>query len=517
VRQKFILLGIDLFWVAISPILALLIRDSFAPRPESILAGVEYAGIGILVGLFVLPLTGVNRTLWRYTAPRDLVRLVIAVTAIVLLTLLISFATRRLEDVSRSLPLLQWILLMSLMMGTRLAIRARDERRQAGARHAAFPGGETRNVLLVGVNSVAELYLRSIAEFAPGRISVAGLLAAGAELPGRLLRSHEVLGPPEGVREIVRQLEIHGVRLDCVIVTEPATKLSPEALDALLELERSSNVEVDWMPDLLGFYPTGQKQDDASSTSSPAEPAKVPQAQRFKFDVPADISFGRYARVKRLVDLLCAVSLLVVMAPLFGLVGLLTALDVGMPIVFWQYRPGCRGRFFRLYKFRTMRGAHDREGNRIPDEIRFSKIGEWLRRTRLDELPQLYNILLGEMSFVGPRPLLPIDHAAGGEGRLLVRPGLSGWAQVNGGRLLSPEDKAALDIHYVNNVSLALDVEIVLRSFVVLITGERIRWEAVLSAREALARNTSQSAAAIAEPRRVLPDEAISAATRSAI
>ncbi len=99
-----------------------------------------------------------------------------------------------------------------------------------------------------------------------------------------------------------------------------------------------------------------------------------------------------------------------------------------------------------------------REGNRIPDELRSSRIGRFLRRSRLDELPQLYNILVGEMSFVGPRPLLPVDQPLGRHSRLLVRPGLTGWAQINGGREIPAEDKAVLDIWYIMNASIWLDI-----------------------------------------------------------
>ena len=141
------------------------------------------------------------------------------------------------------------------------------------------------------------------------------------------------------------------------------------------------------------------------------------------------------------------------MAPLFAAITLFIAIDLGLPVVFWQSRPGRYGRPFKLYKFRTMRAPHDEQGNRIPDERRVSKLGALLRLTRLDELPQLYNILVGEMSFVGPRPLLISHHEPGTHDRLLVRPGLTGWAQVNGGRKLSTEDKATLDLWYVAHLS----------------------------------------------------------------
>ena len=142
-------------------------------------------------------------------------------------------------------------------------------------------------------------------------------------------------------------------------------------------------------------------------------------------------------------------------------------------MTFWQQRPGKNSRPFKLYKFRTMADAHDRQGRRIPDEQRSSAIGNFLRQTRFDEFPQLYNILIGEMSFVGPRPLLPVDQPEGDKTRLLIRPGLTGWAQVNGGRTLSVNDKTALDIWYVKNASLWLDFKILMRTALFVLRGER--------------------------------------------
>jgi lipopolysaccharide/colanic/teichoic acid biosynthesis glycosyltransferase len=157
----------------------------------------------------------------------------------------------------------------------------------------------------------------------------------------------------------------------------------------------------------------------------------------------------------------------------------LVAASLGVPILFWQQRPGLGGRPFRLYKFRTMRAAHDSEGRRLSESERTSRIGNALRRLRFDELPQLYNILRGEMSFVGPRPLLPRDQSAATQARLLVRPGLTGWAQVVGGRNIEPVEKAALDVWYVCHASLALDVEIALRTIPLVLTGEHVYFASI--------------------------------------
>ena len=119
-----------------------------------------------------------------------------------------------------------------------------------------------------------------------------------------------------------------------------------------------------------------------------------------------------------------------------------------------------------------MAAAHDEHGERLADEERLTAIGSFLRRTRLDELPQLFNIFVGEMSFVGPRPLLPVDQPEGDFTRLLVRPGLTGWAQVHGGREISVAEKAALDGWYIKHASLGLDVRILLQTAIMLVRGE---------------------------------------------
>ena len=148
-------------------------------------------------------------------------------------------------------------------------------------------------------------------------------------------------------------------------------------------------------------------------------------------------------------------------------------MDIGLPLTFWQQRPGLRGRPFKLYKFRTMADAYCIDGQRKSDDARVSAVGQFLRRSRLDELPQLLNILKGEMSFVGPRPLLPVDQPIDSKSRLLVRPGLTGWAQIKGGRQISSTDKAALDVWYARNMSLTLDIKIMLKTVPMLVLGEK--------------------------------------------
>jgi sugar transferase EpsL len=167
---------------------------------------------------------------------------------------------------------------------------------------------------------------------------------------------------------------------------------------------------------------------------------------------------------KRAFDLLIAVPMLIILSPLLGLIALVVWLTIGPPILFLQPRPGLYGKPLTLFKFRTMSDARDDEGNLLPDADRLTAFGRFLRSTSLDELPELINVLRGEMSLVGPRPLLPeyLPHySIETYRRHNVLPGLTGWAQVNGRNAISWEDKFALDVWYVNNWSVWLDIKII--------------------------------------------------------
>jgi lipopolysaccharide/colanic/teichoic acid biosynthesis glycosyltransferase len=171
---------------------------------------------------------------------------------------------------------------------------------------------------------------------------------------------------------------------------------------------------------------------------------------------------------KRLLDLAVALPLAVLTAPLLALGAALAAWQNGGPWLFRQARPGLGGELFRLYKLQTMTSACDpATGQLLPDAQRLPAVGRWLRATSLDELPQLWNIVRGDMSLVGPRPLLPQYlplYSPAQARRHLVRPGLTGWAQVNGRNAISWEEKFAYDQWYVAHQSLGLDLRILWRT-----------------------------------------------------
>lgn len=167
--------------------------------------------------------------------------------------------------------------------------------------------------------------------------------------------------------------------------------------------------------------------------------------------------------MKRAFDLLAAAILLLLFSPVIATVAILVRLKLGKPVIFRQRRPGLGGKPFTMTKFRTMLDAVDRQGRALPDSERLTAFGRMLRSTSLDELPELVNVLRGEMSLVGPRPLLmhylPL-YSSEQARRHAVRPGLTGWAQVNGRNALSWDEKFALDIWYVDHRTFLLDLRI---------------------------------------------------------
>lgn len=166
---------------------------------------------------------------------------------------------------------------------------------------------------------------------------------------------------------------------------------------------------------------------------------------------------------KRLMDLALTIPGLVLLSPVMLIVATAVAVSLGRPVLFIQVRPGLHGKPFRMYKFRTMREAYDSSGAPLSDDQRLTALGRFLRSTSLDELPELWNVLKGEMSLVGPRPLLMeyLDLYTPEQARRhLMPPGITGWAQVNGRNALTWEEKFALDSWYVDNWTLWLDVKI---------------------------------------------------------
>jgi lipopolysaccharide/colanic/teichoic acid biosynthesis glycosyltransferase len=476
--RQFLLLLIDAALMSLAFIGAVLLRDNFESSLPRILQFTPQLLMTLAAGIPACLILGLNRTIWRLSTMGDHLRILAVAICVPLVVMAMGFGFNRLEGVARSLPVLQGLLMLCSMIGVRVVARlflGAVHRARAPSDMVAPVTASGQTILLVGVDSSAELYLRAAGELGSSQIRIAGVLADTPRQVGRLLHQSPIIGTIKDIVAVLRDLEVHGVHVDRVVVTTGFARLSAQARRALQDLKSSGIARIEFLSELFGF--------DGQTGSQPAlQAAASSEVSRLFADDATDLlappSFG-YRFGKRVFDIALALALMVILAIPMLCVALITALNVGLPVVFWQQRPGLQGRPFRLYKFRTMASAHDGSGRRLADSQRLSIVGKFMRRTRLDELPQLYNIMIGEMSFVGPRPLLPLDQPDGQAARLMVRPGLTGWGQVQGGREISAADKAALDVWYVQHASFLLDLEIMLRTIPMLIKGERVNFGAI--------------------------------------
>lgn len=181
--------------------------------------------------------------------------------------------------------------------------------------------------------------------------------------------------------------------------------------------------------------------------------------------------------IKRVLDIIISFPALIVLSPLFLIISMIVVIHYGPPVVFKQKRPGYQGQIFTIYKFRTMHNRADEHGNPLPDAQRLTKFGRFLRATSLDELPELINVLKGEMSIVGPRPLLVeyLDRYSPHQFRRHeVLPGITGWAQVHGRNVITWQEKFDMDVWYVDNWSIWLDLKTILLTVVKVLRREGI-------------------------------------------
>jgi len=184
--------------------------------------------------------------------------------------------------------------------------------------------------------------------------------------------------------------------------------------------------------------------------------------------------------IKRIFDICFSLAWLIFFSPLLAVVAVLVRVKLGSPILFIQDRPGGNGRPFKIIKFRTMTDTRDAKGELLPEEFRLTRFGNFLRASTLDEFPEMWNVLTGDMSVVGPRPLLMHylkRYNAFQARRMEVKPGVTGWAQVNGRNALSWDEKFAMDVWYVENQSFWLDLKIVVKTFFVVFRRRGINSE----------------------------------------
>lgn len=504
------LLVVDLLLIALATVLGFVFRDNVELIWEKPAGWLIYTSITVALSFLTFTITGTHRSVYRFTNINDYLWVSTLAVMVVVASVATGFLVNRLDGVARTLPVLQAILMVALLVVARVGYRLYHARRSASQRAVATLD-DVEQVLVVGINSVADLFLRSVADLANGHIRIVGIVSIdGEDLRGRTMGAYPILGPVTEIEDVLRQLHIHGVEVDRLIVTVAEELLSAADRASLARLQTSTTKQLDFFADKIGLRPARPRtilaDETVSATGASGAAAGGPS--------------GSYRIVKRLFDVTLAATLLVLLWPLILIVAATVWFDVGRPLLFWQQRPGQGGRPIRVFKFRTMRGAHDPSGRRVADHARVSAIGSMLRARRLDELPQLFNILVGDMSFVGPRPLLPIDQPEDRSDRLRAKPGLTGWAQVMGGRDITAADKAALDRWYVDRMSLRLDIEIIVRTIPTVLFGEKVHPAAIRQACDALGRSPDlREACAIppARPLAVAPTAGDTLATGSSV
>ncbi|MDH3663958.1 MAG: sugar transferase, partial [Alphaproteobacteria bacterium] len=407
------------------------------------------------VALIAFHVVGLFRGTWSQTADADLIVVVKGASLVSVLLIAGMVLTNTLAEIPRSVPLIHWFITVVALYGSRMLWAKHQSAKDAGNKSVA---------ILVGCSQPALRFLSSVQVLSSSRFKIFGMLDDSRDHVriGRTIRGAPVVGHIDRADECLAHLSVHGVFPDRLLVMDSFRRNSPERFSKLEKLAERTNIEIDVINDSIWL--------DDSHDDLPKEAA---------IDAKPLLSVKRYMHWRHPVEWLIAMLLVTVLSPLFLLVAGLCLLDVGRPVFFWQMRPGRHLKPIKLIKFRTMKSGLGKDGKPLSDEKRTSAIGYLIRRSKLDELPQLLSIIRGDMSFIGPRPLLPRDQPDDAELRAIVRPGVTGWAQVNGGHPLEIEEKLALDIWYIQNASLWLDIKVAWLTVRTVLFGDRVDREAI--------------------------------------
>ena len=475
---------IDVIWAAAAPYLALVLSNAQILSADDLQAVAIYWLITFGFSLLAFIAFRLRDGMARYFSVHDAVEIAKAVFCTELLTGALLFAVTRLEGIPRSTPVIHALVLSLGLVAVRAFSRFKDRGKLLrGEQEIA-----RKHVIMIGVNRLTTLYMKFLDALAPGAHDIIAVLDDADDARGRSVNGVRVMGSPSELESIIEEFAVHGVHTDRVVAGMHPSQMPAEVLADLQQICARHDIELGFVPELFGV------------TLSPEPETLTPEQADFEASLVVDppLTLPAYFVVKRYLDFAAALVLLLVLSPLWLIAGTIALIDVGLPVFFWQQRLGTGSRGFMLYKFRTLRAPFDHLRNKLSDEQRLSPIGCFMRRSRMDELPQLLNILVGDMSLIGPRPLLPRDQPRNIEIRLMVRPGITGWAQVNGGVLLTPDEKERLDEFYIRNASLWLDLRIVVLTALMFFRGDRRTahveepaWRSTLLINEALPRRTA--------------------------
>ncbi len=427
-----------------------------------------FALISMTASLIALRVFRVSGVIPRYFSVGDLLNLAKAVVAGELMTTVLLFTLMRLDGIPRSVPAIHALILGAGLFAARgLASVAERNRCSADRPRSTIAA----NMILIGLNDWSALLIKFLQARSRQHWRVMGLLDEDPKWFGRSVKGVPVFGPPTQLEAAIEEFATHGVRIDRILAV--VDRLSEQALAEVKGVCARRNLNLVFTPDLFG----------ASFTECAGHPAHTDADRPPSSRLLPDFLPTPYLRFKRLIDAIAAAILILWFLPLLVVAAIAVFLDVGSPVLFWQQRLGRGGRELQIHKLRTLRLPFDRKGQLVPEEQRISPIGRLLRMIRIDELPQLLNVLVGDMSLIGPRPLLAQDQPPDSAIRLAVRPGITGWAQVNGGAKLSAAEKAALDAWYIRNASPLLDLRIIGMTILSLVRGDRRSEKALAQAK----------------------------------
>jgi len=449
----------DLFWAVVSPVLALYLRDAdIVFRGDwNVLAYYWLFSSGFALLAFVT--LRLQDGLTRNFSVHEALDIAEAALFTELMTFVALFTLTRLDGIPRSMPLTHGLLLAAGLIAARMVVRVVFSQDT----HPLDYHCRRERIILIGANRFASSFIQLLKAYTPGHEPVIAILDQDTKMLGRAISGVQVLGAPHDLDAIISEFAIHGVGTDRVVIAGEADFLSPLVLQEIKRVCKKRQLDLSFLPRMIGV--TEQNLTNVAVISQPVQRSFTPPS---------------FFWLKRWIDVVGSLTLLVLFFPILLVAGGFVLLDLGSPILFWQERLGWKGRSFLIYKFRTLRAPFDSAGNPTLEGRRPSAIGRFLRATRLDELPQLLNVLLGDMSLIGPRPLLPEDQPSNTFIRLSVRPGISGWAQVNGAKLVTKDEKEKLDEWYVRNASLWVDLQIAMMTIKVILRG-RVSSEEILA------------------------------------
>lgn len=461
-RRSLILIH-DLIVVTSALPISIYLRENFDPGPQHVVPAVYGTTILFLIALFVFRIIGVQQNIWRYSSSNDLLKVAKALSIITAIFIPVMFLFDRLDSMPRSVLVIFWFVAFAGLCSTRIIytclVTSHTNRSNKNQRQTAC-----RLLVLANLQSSSTI-IHSLTVRHGRDAQIVGLVNDQAS-KGRTLLGAEILGQAKQLGQIVSSLDVEGCFPHAIILGDNDAEIQDWLRDHLSTIAGGITIFDSFAADRISHFIENRPTNEQIFSNGTNERI--------------------YLKIKRLIDIVASITALILLLPILALIISLSCILNGAPIFFVQVRAGRHLREFRLLKFRTMRPPIDGAGSLLEDHQRITRLGSFLRASRLDELPQFWNVLRGDMSLIGPRPLLrrdmPNDTDVLAE-RYSVRPGITGWAQVNGGHKIENAQKMPLDIYYIRHASFMFDLNIILMTIKMMLFGEQVDHSAITHAK----------------------------------